>query len=181
MLFADLCVSLVQLKYLQISGLPPPFFFIYHCHISTWVLSTVNIPKMFICKFFFCVCIDINSTSTWLQISFVQYSIIVMPARCSVTQVLNDHQYRSELRLIYSLIPEIVELPSFDTHYTSWNTSISKTIISSVICLYLWCHFNKYSVCTMNYFGKPKPFLKGWELIFVQTPLPKCNILIITK
>lgn len=121
-------------------------------------------------KCFFCVCIDINSTSTWLQISFVQYSIIVMPAWCSVTQVLNDHQYRSELRLIYSLIPEIVELPSFDTHYTSWNTSISKTIISSVICLYLWCHFNKYSVCTMNYFGKPKPFLKGWELIFVQKP-----------
>lgn len=160
---------------------PPLFFFIYRCHLSTWALSTVNIPKMFICKFFFCVCIDINSTSTWLQISFVQYSIIVMPARCSVTQVLNDHQYRSELRLIYSLIPEIVELPSFDTHYTSWNTSISKTIISSVICLYLWCHFNKYSFCIMNYFGKPKPFSKGWELIFVQTPLPKCNILIITK
>lgn len=166
MLFADLCVSLVQLKYLQISGLPPPpFFFIYHCHLSTWALSTVNIPKMFICKFFFCVCIDINSTSTWLQISFVQYSIIVMPARCSVTQVLNDHQYRSELRLIYSLIPEIVELPSFDTHYTSWNTSISKTIISSVICLYLW-YFNEYTFCTMNYFGKPKPFFKRLRINF---------------
>lgn len=27
LLFADLCVSLVQLKYLQISGLPHPFFF----------------------------------------------------------------------------------------------------------------------------------------------------------
>lgn len=29
LLFADLCVSLVQLKYLQISGLPPPPFFLF--------------------------------------------------------------------------------------------------------------------------------------------------------